>query len=67
MTDNNRQRKEAAIKQLTDAILSGDIGVESEAEAREHAEQIWDQAYFVHGASVAEGACLSTVYRYRSM
>lgn len=67
MTRKDKKRKQAAVADLAKAIFSGDIGVETEAEAFGHAEFIWDQSYFRHGAAVAEGECMVAACRYRNM
>lgn len=67
MTNKDQKRKAAAVADLAKAIFSGDIGYETEEEAREHAEFIWDQSFYRHGALVAEGDCSVAAARYLSM
>lgn len=67
MPNKDKQRKQVAVADLAKAIFSGDSGVETEAQAFEHAELIWDQSYFRNGSAVAEGDCMVAACRYRDM
>lgn len=61
------QQKEQAIRDLTDTYFRNCTGVESEQEAREYAEHVWNANFAAHGFGPALGAVMRAEYRYSDM
>ena len=65
--DTKVQQKEQAIRDLTDTYFCSCTGVETEQEAREYAEHVWDTTFAVHGFGPALGAVTRAKHRYSDM
>lgn len=61
------QQKERAIRDLADTYFRNCTGVESEQEAREFAEHVWNGTFYVHGFGPAIGAVMRAEQSYSDM